>query len=366
MTAAPLTLGHDATTGHLVGVGHTHPPAPQGADGVLLTGAAAAGKTAALAQLAREAIRRGSLVVSIAPRDLAFDDEDVIDLSDTDALPGVLDPLRLGSGAICHQVGLHALLALAQPARGREEAIATAVRAVSQDHGDLADVIDYLDRDPSPAGRPAAAALALAAAYAPARLVFPARVRGRCGGRGPATDPEPVRRLRRYTLNRPATTIRVPLDATLDYTRPAAEHTLTERASAGTVILLAAYALAIASRTARHKLLLLDEPASQIIATIRGRAALDQIIRLGRLCNTTVALATQHSAPATGLGELFPTRLAFRQPAELAARVLDLDHDNGWAARLSHYPPGTALLRDHDAPIREIQVGTPTPPEEVI
>jgi len=373
----PLILGRDTATGQPVGVNLAAALAAGRAPGVLLTGAIATGKTVALARLGHEALRHGSRVVNIAPRDLTIDaDEDVIiDLSDPDRLPGVLDPLRLGTGAICGQVATHALLTLLHPSSGweREREITTAVRDATQRHGDRADLSDVLDllrggTPLTPSGLSAGEALAVAADFGLGRLVFPARAQRthtlgrlwRRTGAGRAPDPEAVRQVRDHQLAFGATTIRLPLDACrIDYSSPAADHSLAERATAAVMILAVAYALALASRTRRHTLLLLDSPASGIIGSTRGRAALAQLAQLAPTCNTSIAIATDNPvAPAGGLGPLFATRLAFWQPEEGRARALDLLDlaDSGWGDRLAHYPPGIGLLRDYTGRLSEIQV----------
>lgn len=379
----PLILGRDTATGQPVGVNLAAALAAGRAPGVLLTGAIATGKTVALARLGHEALRHGSRVVNIAPRDLTIDaDEDVIDLSDPERLPGVLDPLRLGSGAICGQVATHALLALLHPTPVWESEVAAAVRDATQRHGDRADLSDVLDllrggTPPTPSGLSAGEALAVAADFGLGRLVFPARAQRthtlgrlwRRTGAGRAPDPEAVRQVRDHQLAFGATTIRLPLDACrIDYSTPAADHSLAERATAAVMILAVAYALALASRTRRHTLLLLDSPASGIIGSTRGRAALAQLAQLAPTCNTSIAIATDNPvAPAGGLGPLFATRLAFWQPEEGRARALDLLDlaDSGWGDRLSHYPPGIGLLRDYTGRLSEIQIQMPRRRAEV-
>lgn len=360
---APLALGHDTATGRPVELDPSAGPV------VLLTGSTAAGKTAALHRLGQEAARAGSLVVNVAPHDLSFDGEGVIDLTDPEALPGALDPLRVALPPLREQVTAAFLLALLRPAPAEwEHEITRAVHDAAHDRdGDLSTVLDRLRAARLPAMREAGAALAVEADHGLARLAFPARAQRSNGlarlwrrsGARRLADPPLVREVRDHTLDRPVTTIRLDLHPP-DYRRPAAQHTLDERASAATMLLVAAYALRLAATTQRHKLLIFDTPASAIINFTRGRVVFDRLARLARSYNSTIALAVRRPEPAAGLAAVIGTHLAFRQAGPNGARqaihLLDLDPDGPWTGRLGGYRAGHCLMRDLDGEIIEIRV----------
>ncbi|MBA2555746.1 MAG: ATP-binding protein [Chloroflexi bacterium] len=369
MTDTPTAIvGHDSTTGSPVGIDLS---AKAGPPVVLLTGTIGSGKTVALERLGWEAARAGSLVVNVAPLDLGFDGEAVIDLNDPEALPGVLDPMRVAHAAVREEVTVAFLLTLLRPvSAGWEVAISRAVRdAVARPGGDLATVLDALRASRAPEGRQAADALGVHGDYGLGRFAFPAlaqrthglaRLWRRAGTRRPP-EPPAVTAVRDHDLDQPITTIRVGghgLGRLPDYWPPTADLSANERASVATKLLLAAYALRLAASTPRHTLLLFDDPASAIVHFTNGRQVFACLARLARSMNTTIALATLRPEPAVGLAGVIGTHLAFGQDTAAGARQAAdlLNAEEEWVDPLRRYRDGWCLMREPDGEIVELRV----------
>lgn len=361
-------LGHDSTTGRPVGVDLHGGGAPV----VLCTGSVGVGKTVALERLGLEAARAGSLVVNVAPLDLGFDGEAVIDLADSEGLAGVLDPLRVAPVAVREEVTVAFLLALLRPVSPAcEDAIERAVRdAAVRRGGDLATVLDTLRASQEPAVREAGEALAVHADHGLARLAFPAlaqRTNGsarswrRGGARRPPEPPPAVGEVRDYTLDQPVTTIRLGWlsHPPSGYWQPPAEQqTSGERAAVAMSLVLVAYALRLAASTPRHTLLIFDGPTSAIVNFTSGRRVFDRLARGARHVNATIALATQHPEPTVGLAGVVGTHLAFGQDTAAGARQAAdlLNAEEEWVDPLRRYRAGQCLMREPDGEIVELRV----------
>ncbi|MCA1569776.1 MAG: ATP-binding protein [Chloroflexi bacterium] len=372
-TPTTLTLGRDLA-GEVVQLVIPAPAAGR-PPGVLLVGQPGTGKTSALRQIGQEAARAGSRVVNVAPLDLSFAREDEIDLTNPEALPGVLDPLKIAPRGLREQITTAALFALLQPAREWEAPIATAVHAASvrRGGGDLGDVIDALRASTAPAARDAARALAVFADYGLARLLFPTRVQRsnasarewrRSGAHRHKADPAAVAAVRDHVLTQPITTIRLPLvDPPADYRVPASDHSTDECVAAATAILLATYALRLAASTPTHTLVLFDSLASAVIHSTRGRRVFSALARTAQAHNTTLALTTLRPDAAASLAPLFASRIAFapasRADAKHTAELLGLNDEELWIERMRSYRPGQCMLRDHTGRLTELEVDTP-------
>lgn len=322
---------------------------------ILCTGTLGSGKTLAAQLIATHALRAGSLVIDVDPKPdhqlhtlPGAHTRRVIDLADTQANVGTLDPLRIAPPALREELALGLYRDLVdEPDAVMAELRRAIQHAASQPQPSSEHMLTMLEASSSQRARRAAAQLRAAARSGLARLVF-SQPKGEARAAGPAAQLTSMR-LGGLVLPEPSVS--------------RCEWSPAERTSVQIVRLVAAAAMRQALTSgAGHKLVLLDE-AWVLLLCSEGRALVERMVRMGRSQNVTVLLATQQICDIGELVSLVGTHLAFGcdslSEAQAVLASLGLAGDEALARRLLRFRTGRCLLRDIHARIGELQIDIP-------
>lgn len=325
---------------------------------ILCVGTLGSGKTVTSQLLAHQAIRSGSLVVDVDPKpDHRLDAlpelesrSNSIDLSDTTAHAGLLDPLRIAPPDMREELAASFYADIIDATPRARAVIRTTIAQLNTEAATSQTFIAALSKRAEPEAQDVASQLSAWSQSGLARLALASR---------PSSD--------HSAQQCDLTTIRCRSLSLPSSSTPRSDYTDAERVSAAIMRLITAYALRLTlGNPSRHKVLMIDE-AWLLLASSDGRALIDRVNRTGRSENITLILATQQLGDIEHVAPLIGTHMVFgletQAEATRAAELLGMDTSQTSIDALMSQRSGRCIMRDTQGRLARVQI---TPPADLL